>query len=95
MTMFQVDVAEVARTSALVKSSVENVRTEVTALMAHLRDLEASWTGQAATQFHLLAEEWQATQAQVEATLDDIGVRLQLAATQYADVESQATGLFL
>lgn len=95
MTMFQVDVAEVTRTSALVKNSVESVRSEVAALMTHLTALEASWTGNAANQFHALTQEWQATQMQVETALDDIGMRLQMAASQYADAESQATGLFV
>lgn len=94
MSVFSVDINEVSRTSALVQSSVESVRAEVASLMANLTTLEASWTGVAATQFHQLAEEWRLTQAQVEAALEQIGTRLQVAASQYAQAESQATGLF-
>lgn len=94
MSVFSVDINEVSRTSALVRASVETVRTEVATLMTNLTALEASWTGPAATQFHQLATEWQATQAQVETALDEIGLRLQAAANQYAQAESQAAGLF-
>ncbi|MCS4484768.1 WXG100 family type VII secretion target [Gleimia sp. 6138-11-ORH1] len=94
MSVFHVNIAEVSRTSALVHASVESVRTEVATLMANLNALEASWSGQAAVQFHQLTQEWQTTQSQVEAALDEIGSRLQLAANQYAEAETQATGLF-
>lgn len=94
MSVFHVDIAEVSRTSALVHASVESVRSEVASLMANLSALEASWSGQAALQFHQLTQEWQATQAQVETALDEIGSRLQIAANQYAQAEAQATGLF-
>ncbi|MDT3768045.1 WXG100 family type VII secretion target [Gleimia hominis] len=94
MAVFQVDSEEVARCSALVRSSVESVRSQVHALMGNLQALEASWQGAASNQFSSVVANWRATQAQVEASLDQIGSQMSVAAATYSDAEAQSLSLF-
>ena len=67
---------------------------EVTAMMRHLQDLQASWHGAAAGAFAGVLGQWQSAQAQVEQALDSIQGALAAAAQTYADAEAQATRLF-
>ncbi|MDO5728839.1 MAG: WXG100 family type VII secretion target [Actinomycetaceae bacterium] len=94
MSLFHVDTAEVARCSGLISASANALRAEVNTMMAHITALEASWSGTASNQFTATAEQWRATQALVEQSLDDISSQLALAATTYADAEAQTSALF-
>ncbi|MDO5049300.1 MAG: WXG100 family type VII secretion target [Actinomycetaceae bacterium] len=94
MSVFHVDPAEVARCSAMVRSSAETLRAEVQAMMGHITALEASWSGVASNQFNAVAAQWRATQVQVEQSLDEIGAQLAVAANTYADAEAQSSALF-
>lgn len=94
MSVFHVDSDEVARCSALVRTSAQNLRAEVNTMMASLNALEASWSGMASSQFTATAAQWRATQVQLEQALDDISVALGTAATTYSHAESQATAMF-
>ena len=95
MSRYEVDSARVAQASAAVNGSVTAIRGEVSAMMRHLTDLQASWRGTAATSFTGVMAQWQGTQTQVEAALDEITAALGSVAQTYADAESQATRLFV
>lgn len=94
MSLFHVDTAEVARCASLISASANALRTEVNAMMAHITALEASWSGTASNQFTATAEQWRATQAVVEQSLDNISAQLAIAANTYADAEAQTSSLF-
>ncbi len=94
MTQYTVDAVAVAAAASATRASGLVVSTEVAAMMGHLTALETSWQGAAAAQFSALAGQWRATQAQVEATLDSIGIALDSAARQYTDTEDNTVRLF-
>ncbi|HCX84286.1 MAG TPA: WXG100 family type VII secretion target [Micrococcales bacterium] len=94
MTQYTVDAEAVAGAAAATRASGLAIATEVAAMMRHLATLEASWQGGAATQFGALAAQWRTTQAQVESSLDSIGVALDQAAAHYSDTEAATTRLF-
>lgn len=95
MSVFHVDSDEVARCSALVRASANNLRSEVNTMMASLNALEASWSGMASAQFTATVSQWRGMQVQLEQTLDDISLALANAATTYSDAESQASAMFV
>ncbi|UNX55308.1 WXG100 family type VII secretion target [Georgenia sp. TF02-10] len=94
MSRYQVDSIEVAQAAARTRASTATIRAEVAAMMAHLVQLQGSWTGAAATAFAGCTEQWRATQTQVEASLEQITVALDAASQTYADAEASAQGLF-
>lgn len=94
MSRYEVDVEQVSAASSKVAGSVNTIRAEVTAMMAHLHDLEAGWRGSAATAFSGLMQQWAGTQAQVEDSLDDITAALAQAAQIYAQTEESNRQLF-
>lgn len=95
MTQYRVDAEAVAGAAAATRASGQVIASEVQAMMNHLTTLESSWQGSAATQLGLLAQQWRATQAQVESSLTAIGTALDSAARQYTDTEDAATRLFI
>jgi 6 kDa early secretory antigenic target len=94
MARFQVDSAEVALAAAQTRTTTSTIRAEVTAMMNHLVQLQATWTGTASAAFGSCADQWRATQAQVEASLEQITLALDTASRTYADAEASAQGLF-
>jgi 6 kDa early secretory antigenic target len=92
---YEVDSAQVAQASTAAGRSVATIRTEVSAMMRHLTDLQAGWRGGAASAFGAVLADWSSTQRQVEASLDQITAALGTAAQHYADAEQQASRLFL
>lgn len=94
MVRFQVDSAEVAQAAAQTRVATSAIRGEVAAMMAHLVQLQSGWTGEASVAFGTCADQWRATQAQVEASLEQITVALDAASRTYADAEVNAQGLF-
>ena len=95
MTRYEVDSAQVAQASGAAGRSVAAIRTEVTALMRHLTDLQSVWRGGAASAFGGVVADWSATQQRVEGSLDQITHALAAAAQTYAEAEQQASRLFL
>lgn len=95
MSRYEVDSAQVSQASAAAGRSVAAIRTEVSALMRHLADLQSGWRGGAASAFGAVVTDWAATQQRVEASLDQITAALASAAQHYADAEQQASRLFL
>ncbi len=94
MARFQVDSAEVAQAAARTRVATSTIRGEVAAMMAHLVQLQSGWTGAASTAFGTCADQWRATQAQVEASLEQITLALDAASRTYAAAEVDAQGLF-
>jgi len=94
MSTFSVDTAQVAAASGNVRRSVDSIRSEVTAMMAHLTNLQDSWRGEAAVQFQGVAANWRQTQTQVEASLEGINRALEATANTYLDAESNVRGFF-
>ena len=94
MTQYTVDSEAVATATASARSSVTNIQTEVEGLHRQLAALQSSWTGQAATAFQSVVDDWRLTQARVEQSLAAVTTALGQAAQQYADVEAANAGLF-
>ncbi len=63
-------------------------------MLAHLTQLQSSWTGTAAIAFHTVVEQWRATQLQVEDSLGSISAALATAGQQYAEAEQLSASLF-
>ena len=94
MARFQVDSSEVAAAAARTAATTASIRSEVAAMMAHLVQLQGTWTGSASAAFGACADQWRATQVQVEAAHEQIGAALDSAAVTYADAEAGAQSLF-
>jgi len=94
MSTFQVDSEAVLAHAAAARQTVSRIQGEVTALHSQLEQLQASWTGGAATAFRGIVAEWRATQQRVEDNLAAIGTALAQAGQQYAEIEQQNMRLF-
>ena len=94
MTQYQVDSDAVFATSGAARGSISRIQAEVEALHSQLAALQSSWTGQAASAFQLVVDDWKATQVRVEESLSAINTALGQAGQQYADIESTNALLF-
>ncbi|MCD4549917.1 MULTISPECIES: WXG100 family type VII secretion target [unclassified Schaalia] len=94
MAIFTVDSERVAQAAAQVSTTSERIRAEVSAMLAQLIDLQASWSGIAQSQCAQAVEQWQGTQIHVEQVLDTISQQLLSAAHVYSDAESRSAALF-
>ncbi len=94
MTIYNVDAGEVAAGAASALQTADAIRSAVSVMMAQLTGLEASWGGAASMSFQSVIAQWQATQVQVEASLESVSAALNQASVTYADAESAATALF-
>lgn len=90
----QVDSEAVSVASSQTQACAEEVRNQVSAMMANLVNLQSTWTGTASAAFESLAQQWRATQTVVEDNLRQIGLQLAAASQTYAQAESQAASLF-
>ena len=94
MPQFQVDSEQMHSSSAAVSSSISSIRDAVGGMYTNLNGLQQHWTGSAATQFNVVAEQWCAAQIQREQSLEAIQMALAQASSVYADAETQASRLF-
>lgn len=94
MTQFRVDSDVVAHATATVQASVHRIQGEVATLRSRLADLQASWSGPAATAFASTVDSWHQTQLRVEENLTALSTALTTAARHYADMELATTRLF-
>lgn len=92
---FEVDSAEVARAAGSARVSASAIRAEVSNMMRYLTDLQAHWRGGASTAFAATASDWRTTQAQVEASLDQISLALDAGARTYEDAENLTMRQFI
>ena len=95
MTRYQVDSEAVLSATGAVRNSISRIQSEVASLHGQLANLQGSWTGQAATAFGAVVEEWKATQQRVEESLAAINQALTQAGQQYADIEQANARLFV
>lgn len=95
MSRFQVDSDEVAAATANVRATSARIQSDVSQMRSRLLDLQASWSGVAATGFQGVVTEWAATQQRVDESLGAIAQALDQASRTYAEVEAQNARLFL
>ncbi|KRD43125.1 type VII secretion protein [Cellulomonas sp. Root930] len=94
MSRYEVDSAQVATAAASVQARAGTIRSEVAAMHRQLADLQGSWRGAAATAFAGVLADWSATEARLDASLEQIVAAMQSAARAYAEAEAQASRLF-
>lgn len=94
MSTYQVDSEAVLAHAAAARQTVGRIQGEVGALHAQLQQLQATWTGGAASAFGGVVAEWRVTQQRVEDSLTAIGTALAQAGQQYADIEQHNMRLF-
>ena len=95
MSHFSVDSEQVLAANSNIQSTIERLRSEITALHSQLQGLQNSWQGVAANSFQSLVQRWRVTQTSVETQLAEIGSALALAAQQYSEIEQANVRLFL
>lgn len=94
MAVFSVDSDAVASATSAIRATAGRIESDTGAMLAHLTQLQSSWTGGASMAFQGVVERWRAAQREVEAALTDIGVALDTAGQQYLQAESVAAGMF-
>lgn len=94
MANFTVDSAEMDTAVAGTVTSMENVRTEVSTMLARLQELQTTWTGGASSSFQTVVDDWRATQLRVEESMELISSALGTAAQSYATVEQDVSAMF-
>jgi early secretory antigenic target protein ESAT-6 len=94
MSRFEVDSGQVARASAAVQASAEQLGTEVDRMMRHLLELQGSWKGQASAAFQHVVADWRGTQERVRTALEEIQQALAQAGRQYEEVEGATARMF-
>ncbi len=94
MAVYSVDSDAVLTATGAVRGTVERLEAESAAMLAHLTQLQGSWTGSAAVAFQSVIDQWRVTQRQVEDSLTAINGALATAGRQYAEAEQVNVGLF-
>ncbi|WP_425441651.1 WXG100 family type VII secretion target [Sinomonas mesophila] len=84
----KVDTDAIDVSAQRVLATAERVQAEVQTMKGDLENLRGSWQGQAANSFQALVADWARTQAQVEASLAQIGGALRSAGSAYGSIES-------
>jgi early secretory antigenic target protein ESAT-6 len=95
MTRYQVDSDAVFTATGAVRGSISRIQAEVDALHGQLANLQGSWSGQAASAFQVVVNDWKSTQLRVEESLANINAALGQAGQQYADIEATNARLFM
>ncbi|WP_424463091.1 WXG100 family type VII secretion target [Pseudoclavibacter helvolus] len=94
MAVYTVDSEQLQLAVTSTQASIGRVQAEVAALLGNLTALEGSWTGEAATAFQGLVQQWRATQTQVESSISAINAALGSASASYGTVEGDVRRLF-
>ncbi|MDQ4503191.1 WXG100 family type VII secretion target [Sinomonas sp. ASV322] len=94
MAVLKADTERMSASANKVAATVERVRAEARSLCLDLELLAECWQGEAATSFQAVIAQWNHAEAQVETSLDSIGVALQHASVGYQDVEGRNALLF-
>ncbi len=94
MTRYQVDSEAVLNATGAVRTSIGRIQSEVSGLHGQLTNLQGSWSGQAATAFQAVVNDWKSTQLRVEESLAAINQALSQAGQQYAEIEANNARLF-
>lgn len=94
MTRYQVDSDAVLAATTAAQGSIARIQAEVAALHGQLTNLQATWTGPAATAFQAVVTEWRGTEQRVDEVLSAVGQALGTAGRQYAEIEASNARLF-
>lgn len=94
MPRFEVDSVQVVQASAAVQASAQQIGSEVDRMMRHLVQLQAGWSGAAASSFQNVVGDWKVTQERVRTALEQIQAALAQAGRQYQEVEDAAVRMF-
>jgi early secretory antigenic target protein ESAT-6 len=94
MTRYQVDSEAVLGATSAAKGTIGRIQGEVGALHGQLTNLQASWSGPAASAFQGAVIEWKNLEQRVEEVLSAMGTALGQAGQQYAEIEAANTRLF-
>ena len=94
MTRYQVDSEAVLGAHGAIQSTMSRIESEAASLKAQLLQLQASWSGPAASAFQSVVTDWTTTQQRVEQSLAGIGTALGQAGRQYAEVELANARMF-
>jgi WXG100 family type VII secretion target len=94
MTRYQVDSEAVLGAHGAIQSTMSRIEAEAANLKGQLLNLQASWSGPAATAFQSIVTDWTSTQHRVEESLAAIGQALGRAGQHYADVEHANARMF-
>jgi early secretory antigenic target protein ESAT-6 len=94
MTRYQVDSEAVLGATNAVRTSIGRIQAEVGGLHGQLVSLQDSWSGQAASAFQAVVNDWKSTQQRVEESLDAISRALGQAGQHYAEIEAANARLF-
>jgi early secretory antigenic target protein ESAT-6 len=94
MTRYQVDSEAVLGATNAVRTSIGRIQAEVGGLHGQLVSLQDSWSGQAASAFQAVVNDWKSTQQRVEESLNAISRALGQAGQHYAEIEAANARLF-
>ena len=94
MPVFHVDSEAVQQASSAAQQSISRIQSEVMALHTQLSNLQGSWSGQAATAFQGVVNEWHLTAQRVDESLNSINHALSHAAQQYFEIEQATARMF-
>lgn len=72
----------------------DDIQAQLAALMARLEPLLGTWQGEAATSFHALKEQWNASAKELNVALRGIGEALVVNTRNYAVTEDTNRGSF-
>lgn len=91
---YHVDSDQVIQAAQQARSTIARIQADVQALTAHVHQLQASWSGPAASAFTAVHERWLATQRSVEEGLNSLSQSLANAGAHYRDMEAANQRLF-
>jgi 6 kDa early secretory antigenic target len=84
----KVSTDDVAAKASAVAREVAELESQLGVLSSDMRALAETWTGQAASAFQTLYTGWNKQAAQIQQSLNEIGVSLKGAGSKYADTEA-------
>ena len=86
--------SELRTTAGDMRTTAGNVAAELNRLMARVRELTGSWTGQASTAFNGYYEQFNSNWSQCREALEGVARMLDSAAQAYDEAESGIAGQF-
>jgi early secretory antigenic target protein ESAT-6 len=85
----KVSTDDVATKATAVSQQVAELESQLAKLSGDMSALAGSWTGQASSAFQHLYQGWNKQAGQMKQSLNDIGLSLKGAGSNYADTEAQ------
>ncbi|MDO4258089.1 MAG: WXG100 family type VII secretion target [Actinomycetaceae bacterium] len=94
MPIFTVDSERLSQSAGQIAATAERIRAEVATMTSDLLEMQDTWTGGAQISFAECFAQWQASQVQMDAALDSIGMALSSASEAYTSAETQSASFF-